>query len=118
MPCTNQFDNAHPTDNPAAVIPVAEIHGPVFLDCGEQDIEWSSCAHAKAMMAELVAARDSYPHELLEYPHAGHGVGMLLPYYPGIAAFEQTFGESGTTYIASAVARADQWPKLLALLRD
>ena len=64
VPCTNEFDNAHPTDNPAAVIPVAEIRGPIFLDCGEQDIAWSSCAHSKAMMAELAAADDSYPHEL------------------------------------------------------
>ena len=35
VPYTNQFDQPHPTDNPAAVIPVGKIHGPVFLDCGD-----------------------------------------------------------------------------------
>jgi dienelactone hydrolase len=118
VPCTNQFNNTHPTDNPAAVIPVAKIHGPVLLECGKQDSVWSSCAHSKAMMAELAAAHDTYPHELLDYPDAGHGLGMLLPYYPGIAAAEQFLGIGGDSVVANPLARADQWPKLLAFLRN
>jgi dienelactone hydrolase len=118
VPCTNQFNNTHPTDNPAAVIPVARIHGPVLLECGEQDTNWSSCAHSKAMMAELAAAHDTYPHELLDYPHAAHGLGMLLPYYPGIAAAEQFWGIGGDSVVANPLARANQWPKLLAFLRN
>jgi dienelactone hydrolase len=118
LPCTNQFNNTHPTDNPAAVIPVAKIHGPVLLECGKQDSVWSSCAHSKAMMAELAAAHDTYPHELLDYPDAGHGLGMLLPYYPGVAAVEQFEGIGGDSVVANPLARADQWPKLLAFLRN
>jgi dienelactone hydrolase len=118
VPCTNQFNNTHPTDNPAAVIPVARIHGPVLLECGEPDTTWASCAHSKAMMAELAAAHDTYPHELLDYPDAAHGLGMLLPYYPGLATAEAFFGLGGDSAVADPLARADQWPKLLAFLRD
>jgi dienelactone hydrolase len=118
VPCTKQFNKTHPTDNPAAVIPVAKIHGPVLLECGEQDINWSSCAHSKAMMAELAAAHDTYPHELLDYPDAAHGLGYLLPYYPGFVEEEQFFGIGGASAIANPLARADQWPKLLAFLRN
>jgi dienelactone hydrolase len=117
VPCTKQFNNTHPTDNPAAVIPVAEIRGPVFLDCGEQDTNWSSCAHSKAMMAELAAADDTYPHELLDYPQAAHGLGFLLSYYPGFAAVEEFWGIGGSSAVANPLASADQWPKLLAFLR-
>jgi dienelactone hydrolase len=118
VPCTNQFDNPHPTDNPAAVIPVAKIHGPVFLDCGEVDRTWSSCAHAEAIMAELTAAHDTYPHELLDYPDAGHGLGAMTRYYPGLAVTEALWGISAPSRVANPIARADQWPKLLAFLRN
>jgi pimeloyl-ACP methyl ester carboxylesterase len=125
VPCTNQSDNPHPTDNPAAVIPVAKIHGPMFLGCGEHD-SWSSCySYAKAIMAALAAAHDSYRHEFLEYPDAGHGIGTLLPYYPGIAVYEEGLGPPGfpagfigTSAVANPLARAIQWPKLLAFLRN
>jgi dienelactone hydrolase len=125
LPCTNQFPNPHPTDNPAAVIPVAKIHGPLFLGCGERD-SWSSCSsYAKAVMAALAAAHYSYPHELLEYPDAGHALGALLPYDPGIAAYEDGLtppewppGFNGTSNVSNPLARADQWPKLLAFLRN
>jgi dienelactone hydrolase len=118
VPCTKQFNKTHPTDNPAAVIPVAKIHGPVLLECGQQDTNWSSCAHSKAMMAELAAAHDTYPHELLDYPDAAHGLAVPLPYYPGIAAAEELWGLGGNIVVANPLARADQWPKLLAFLRN
>ncbi len=118
VPCTNQFNNTHPTDNPVAVMPVAKIRGPVLLECGGHDSAWSSCAHSEAMMAELAAAHDTYPHELLEYPDAAHGLGMLLPYYPGIALAEQSFGIGSSSVVADPLARADQWPKLLAFLHN
>ncbi len=102
----------------AVAIPVAKIRGPVFLDCGGADTSWPSCPQAKAAMAELAAARDSYPHELLDYPQAGHGIGTLLPYYPGLAADDALWGIGGDTVVANPLARADQWPKLLAFLRN
>lgn len=116
VPCTKQFNKLHPTDNPAAVISVTKIHGPVLMECGEQDSSWSSCAHSKAVMAELAAGHDTYPHELLDYPSAAHGLGMLLPFYPGIAVAELAYETEGRTPVANPLARADQWPKLLAFL--
>jgi dienelactone hydrolase len=116
LPCTKQV-MPYPTDNPAAVIPVAKIHGPVFVDCPEADSS-GTCDQAKAVMAELAAAHDTYPHELLDYPAAAHGVGLLLPYYPGIAFLETAWQLAGDGAVANPLARADQWPKLLAFLRN
>ena len=121
VPCTNQSQYP-PTDTPAAAIPVANIHGPVLIDCGEHD-SWSSCASfVPAVMAQLAAAHDSYAHQLLEYPDAGHGLGSLLPYYPGLAAFglllTPTSGFKGTSMVGNSLALADQWPKVLAFLRN
>jgi dienelactone hydrolase len=118
VPCTNQQGNSHPTDNRAAVIPVAEIRGPVFLDCGEQDSNWDSCAHAKAMMAELAATHDRYPHELLDYPNAAHAIGALMPYYPGFSILEALQQIGAPNLVADSLALALQWPKLLAFLRN
>jgi len=77
------------------------------------------------MMAALAAAHYSYPHEILEYPRAGHALGMLLPYYPGPAAFEESLqppgwlpGFNGTSDVSNPLARAAQWPKLIAFLRN
>jgi dienelactone hydrolase len=42
VPYTHQFDNPDPSDDPAAVIPVEQIAGPVFLDCGGDDQVWIS----------------------------------------------------------------------------
>jgi hypothetical protein len=121
VPCTSEVNDPHPTDNPAAVIPMANFHGPVFLDCGEADLVWSSCANARVVMAELASDHDSYPHELLSYPDAGHALGLLVPYCPGFARSESQFvgGElAGTSDVANPLARASQWPKLLAFLRN
>jgi dienelactone hydrolase len=99
-------------------IPVAKIRGPVFLDCGEHDSVWPSCDHAKAMMAELAAAHVRFPHELLAYPAAGHAICTVLPYTPGLVPAEEAFSLGGTNDVANALARAAQWPKLLAYLRN
>jgi dienelactone hydrolase len=118
LPCTKQYV-PHPTDDPGAVVPVAEIHGPVFLDCPGAD-DSGTCAQAAAVMAELAAAHDSYPHQVVSYPGAGHGIGMLLPYYPGIVPLETAANWQiyGLSDVANPLARADQWPKLLGFLRN
>ncbi len=69
-------------------------------------------------MAVLAASHDRYAHELLDYPDAGHGICDLLPYYPGVAAVDAAWFISGTSEVANPLARAAQWPKLLAFLRD
>lgn len=114
LPYTEQFDNPHPTDNPASVIPVGQIHGPILLDCGGADLVWDSCQYADAIMAELATAHDPRPHTLHAYPHAGHGVGALVPFEPSAESADQQI--NGSTPLANPVARADLWPKLLAFL--
>ena len=114
--CTTQLGNPHPTDRLAAVMPVGKIRGPVFLSCGAYDQDWDSCPSSETMMAELAAAHDTYPHELLRYPDAGHGIGLMVPYWPGFASISN--GLEGVYVVSNPVALADQWPKLLAFLHD
>ena len=61
LPYTFQFDNPHPVDDPAAVIPVERIRGPVFLDCGGADAVWVSCPYARAIMTRLAASPRRLP---------------------------------------------------------
>ncbi len=79
LPYTLEFDNPHPADDPAAVIPVERIRGPVFLDCGGADAVWVSCPYARAVMTRLAAHHDTYQHVLQAYPAAGHGAGCWCP---------------------------------------
>jgi dienelactone hydrolase len=116
LPCTDQSDPL-PANNPDAVIPVAKFQGPVFIDCGGADEVWSSCTYADDMMAQLERAHDRYPHEFLDYPEAGHGLGAPVPYDPGVASLEYDYGLGGETVLSNPVALASQWGKLLAFLR-
>jgi dienelactone hydrolase len=113
LPYTRDFDDPQPTDNPAAVIPVARIQGPVLLDCGRSDMVWVSCPYAQAIMTELDRAHDRFAHELFAYPDAGHGVGELVPYEPGFQIPENL---SGATPLANDVAAAKLWPQVLKFL--
>jgi len=79
-----ETDTTEPTDNPDAIIPVAEIHAPILLNCAAADQVWTSCAFADAIETELDAAHHAFPHPLYTYPAAGHGVGGLIPYEPPI----------------------------------
>jgi dienelactone hydrolase len=116
VPCANKFPV--PTNDAAALIPVAKFHEAVLLVCGGADTSMGNCAYDKTVMAQLTAAHNGYAHELLEYSDAGHGLGALLPYYPGIVPLEMSWGLSGTSTLANPLARADAWPKLLAFLRN
>jgi dienelactone hydrolase len=118
LPYTHQVDQPSPTDNPAAVIPVQKIRGPVFLNCGTDDHVWTSCAFAQAIQGRLTATHDRYPHVLYEYQGAGHGDG-LVPYEPLSSAYEALDSESqGDSPLADSNAAARLWPELLAFLAD
>ena len=80
LPFTRQFNDPSPTDDPAAVIPVERIRGPVFLACAEADQVWASCAYARAIANRLDSAGDKHGHVLASLPRAGHLVGVLIPY--------------------------------------
>jgi BAAT / Acyl-CoA thioester hydrolase C terminal len=86
LPFTRQFNNAAPSDVPEALIPVEKTRGPILLVCGGSDLVWNSCAYAKAIRDRLEANRVSRPHPLLAYPRAGHGVGFLVRYEPGVGS--------------------------------
>jgi dienelactone hydrolase len=114
VPYTSEFDDLHPVDNPAAVIPDQQIAGPVFLDCGEADQAWPSCPFAQAIMSRLDAHHDPAAHVLYSYPGAGHGVGSLIPIEPyGPATLA---AEGGPAYQADQEADGQLWPHLLSFL--
>ena len=104
LPYTREFGGPTPTDEPAAVIPVERIAGPVFLVCGESDTEWPSCPYARAIDARLAGRAGTAQHLLLAYPGAGHKVGLLVPYQPDDGGAVDGKGQE------------DAWPRLLALL--
>jgi dienelactone hydrolase len=111
LPYTRQHFDPSPTDDPAAVIPVERIAGPMFLVCGGSDRTWVSCPYAQAIVGRLDANHVAYPHVLLSYPEAGHGVGDMAPYQPG-----STLYLSGSSPAANPLADAQAWPALLAFL--
>ncbi len=104
-------------DDPAASIPVQDIRGPVFLDCGTDDQVWTSCAYALRIENQLTAARFAYPHVLYRYEGAGHFVNLLVPYQPGgiLSDLDEPAGQ-GSTLLANANAHARLWPQLLGFL--
>jgi dienelactone hydrolase len=104
VPFTRQFTTAEPTDEPAAVIPVERVAGPVLLVCGEADVEWPSCLYARAADARLAGRPGAQRHVLLAYPGAGHKVGLLVPYQPD---------DGGPL---DGQGQADAWPRVLDLL--
>jgi dienelactone hydrolase len=117
LPYTKQFDNPDPTDNPAAVIPVQKIYGPVLLDCGTDDQTWTSCTFAQAIQRHLTAVSDRYAHVLYRYVGAGHFVGGLIPYEPTSYGYTNLNG-LGDTLLANTDADARLWPEVLSFLAD
>lgn len=111
LPFTRQVSNPRPTDVPGALIPVGRITGRVLLVCAGHDQHWASCPYAGTIATELTAAGRAAP-VLLDYPAAGHGVGFALPYLPRL----DSPGLEGSSVQANPLARADEWPKILAFL--
>jgi dienelactone hydrolase len=123
LPYTHQFDNSAPTDTPAAVIPVERINGPILLVCGGSDHVWDSCDYARAITSRLDANHDPNRHLLLEEPQAGHGIGILVPYQPGIGTSPNVAGRpyaptGGATLAANPLALAKTWPRVLTFLAN
>lgn len=109
VPYTYQANNPDPYGDPAAIIPVENIRGPIFLDCGGDDGVWLSCLYARAIMRRLHQYRDRYTHLLLDYPNAGHDIAGLVPYAPGNE-------NQGGRPEANQLADLSLWPKLLSFL--
>jgi dienelactone hydrolase len=99
-------------EDPAALIPVDRVPGPVFLVAAGADQVWPSAAMARALAGLLSARGDRHGHTLLEYPAAGHALGYLVPCLP---AGLPPPGIPDTA--ADRAARADAWPRAVAFLR-
>lgn len=107
LPFSREVDIPDPNDDPAAVIPVEQIQGPVFLDCAVDDAIWSSCLYANAITKRLEAAHVSYAHENHVLRNAaGHYIGALVPYEPGYL-YDDPSTERGREML---------WPHLMAFL--
>jgi dienelactone hydrolase len=104
--------------NPAAVIPVGRIRGPVLLLAGADDQLWPSPSYARAIMAALAAHHDPYLHQLKEFGGAGHVAGFAMPYDAGparIAEGRDVLNVGGTPVINS-MAETGAWRDALAFL--
>ncbi len=64
--------------NPAAVIPVQKIKGPVLLLVGADDQLWPAPLYAQAIMTRLRQYDGHYTHLDLVFPGAGHAVGAAF----------------------------------------
>jgi dienelactone hydrolase len=109
--CAANFND--PYDKP---IPVEEIEGPLFLDCGMKDKVWDSCPYMEAIVRRLryePAGHRPVTHRPA-HEHAGHGIGLLVPYNPSI----QRPSSRGDSEIANQVSTAELWPRLLAFLKN
>lgn len=99
-------------------IPLDRVDGPVLSIAGEADLLWSSISGARQIAGTLDAAGTGHPHQELVFPMAGHGVGV----HPYVAQGTRVLLPDGIeldlggTRAADAAARAEGWPKVLALL--
>jgi dienelactone hydrolase len=107
-----------PADAADAIIPVEQIHGPIFLLCAGHDRIWDSCPYTDAITHRLAQHHVTYPTTVLRYPTAGHLAGVLLPYLPFTSSqnTDGTLTTTGGTELADEQAEADAWPKLLTFL--
>lgn len=106
------FDNPTLGANPHP-FPDERINGPVFLLCAGHDNIWPSCPMSQRIVSRLRAHHFRHSVTFLDYPDAGHGLGSLIPYYPG----PDPANLAGAARQANQIARADAWPKLNSFLR-
>jgi len=99
----------HPERETAARIPVERYRGRLILIAGDQDRLWNSGRMARNMVAARTKA--GLKTDALIYPEAGHDLG-------GGSATPREDPRGGGTPAANAAARADAWPKVMALLKD
>jgi dienelactone hydrolase len=104
--------------NPAAIIPVEKIKGPVLLLVGGEDQLWPSPFYAQQIMAEMGSSHDGYPHQDLVFPDAGHAAGGAFPYAVGpvtVSTPVATLHLGGTPF-ANSVAETMAWHDVLTFL--
>jgi pimeloyl-ACP methyl ester carboxylesterase len=107
---------------PGQEIPVERIHGPVLMNCGEQDGVWPSCIFVDTVNFRLRQHHFRYPVTALKYPDGGHFVGSFATSYvswtPASLDLRSDGLTPGGTLQATLAGAADSHAKLLALLRS
>jgi dienelactone hydrolase len=109
----SEFGQAGPAENPATVIAVERIRGPILLSCGGLDVIWRSCAYTDEITRRLTAHHFTYPVSALRYPDAGHFAGSLTAYF---SLTDEVLTQSGGTLTGTQAALADGHAKLLTFL--
>lgn len=107
----SEFGSTAPS-NPAAVIPVERIDGPVMAVAGVSDSVWPAASYAAAIERRL----DEHNHAdaaVHVFPAAGHGVVAAIPYLPNAIGP----ADLPETRRADALARTETWPRLMTLLQ-
>jgi dienelactone hydrolase len=104
-----------------AMIPVEKTQGAILLISGGDDQFWPSSLFS-AMVVERLRQHD-YAHlfQHLQYPHAGHGIG--LPHLPATVnqlrhPIRGLRLRSGGTARENAHARVDAWARTLEFLQE
>jgi dienelactone hydrolase len=101
--------------DPAAVIPVERIRGPVLVVSGGDDQLWPSALMASRIIARLNANAHGVQDEALFYPAAGHQIG--IPYELARAEFERSALAVGGTPEANEAASVESWPAVVRFLQ-
>jgi dienelactone hydrolase len=118
LPVASPPGDPRSAGNPAAVIPVARIRGPILLLAGADDRLWPSPGYGRAIMATLAAHHDPYRHQLKVFAGAGHVAGFAMPYDDGPARITEgrDLLNVGGTPVANSIAETGAWRDALAFL--
>lgn len=118
LPVASPYEAPYSPGNPAAVIPVQKIKGPVLLLVGADDQLWPSPTYAQAIMIRLERYQDRYPHTDLVFPGAGHAVGAAFPYDLAPVSLTTPTGKVylGGTPFANSAAGTAAWHDVLTFL--
>jgi pimeloyl-ACP methyl ester carboxylesterase len=110
LPVARPLGDPASTSDPAAVIPVQRIRGPVLLLVGADDLLWPSPMYASAIMHRLVAHHDQFAHREIVFAGAGHAAGFAFPYDAAPA------DGLGGTPVANSAAETAAWHDALEFL--
>lgn len=94
--------------NPASVIRVENITGPVLLISSKMDTMWPSESAAEAIMKRLAQKAFAYPYKHLSYEHGSH---LFVPMEVKLARFFR--GDRGKNKEPGRQARMDSLEKTL-----
>jgi len=100
------------SEDPAALIPVELVPGPILLVAAGADRAWPSADMARALSRRLCEHGDAHGHTVLEYPDASHSLGYLVPRLP-CGLLPPDLVDRPVDH----AARADAWPQVVEFIR-